>query len=294
MRRIAVLADIHGNVPALEAVIAHIEAASVDEVIVAGDLVGRGPQGAKVLERVAELGWPSVRGNHEDYMVNFSRQLVPADWLSSEYWIASRWMASDLSAAQIDHIAALPDTLSASGTGLLKIVHGTPRSNNEGIGAWTDPALLEEFMRAQEPVPVLVCAHTHRPFVTRVLGGQVVNIGSVGMPFNGDWRAQYAIFTCDDAAGTVDVALQQVAYDRDALFRIYEDTGFLHDCGFTSFFLRKELEHARPFLVPYLRWSEFLGHDACDGEVPARFLDIYDPQLPTEDFMRLVMGDQIG
>ena len=78
----------------------------------------------------------------------------------------------------------------------------------------------------------------------------------------------------------------------DALFRIYEDTGFLHDCGFTSFFLRKELEHARPFLVPYLRWSEFLGHDACDGEVPARFLDIYDPQLPTEDFMRLVMGDK--
>jgi predicted phosphodiesterase len=292
MRRIAVLADIHGNMPALEAVIAHIAASGVDEVVVAGDLVGRGPQGAQVVERVRELGWASVRGNHEDYMVNFARELVPADWLTTEYWAASRWMAQGLSAEQIDYIAGLPDELAAASTKLLRIVHGTPRSNNEGIGAWTDRALLEEFMREQAPVPTLVCAHTHRPYIARVGGGQVVNIGSVGMPFNGDWRAQYAIFTCDEERGEVEVSLQQVGYSREELFEIYNRSGFLGDCGFTSYFLKKELEHARPFLVPYIRWSEYVSRDACDKETIKNFLDIYDPQMPTEEFMRRLMAGE--
>lgn len=286
-RRIAVLADIHGNMPALDAVIDHIERAGVDEVIVAGDLVGRGPQGAAVIERIWERGWPSVRGNHEDYMVSFARKLVPADWLESEYWVASRWMAAGLTTAHIDYIAALPDALRAQQTALLHIVHGTPRSNNEGIGAWTDPALLEEFMGALAPTPVLICAHTHRSYIARTAGGgQVVNVGSVGMPFNGDPRAQYAIFSCDDASNTVEVALQQVEYDRDALFDIYDKTDFLGACGFTSFFLKLELAHARPFLVPFLRWSEHVGRDACAPESTQAFLDIYDYLMPTEEFMR--------
>ena len=72
--RIAVLADIHSNLRALDAVVDDIATRGVDEVVVGGDIVGRGPQGAAVVDRVRELGWPSVRGNHEDYLVAFSRE----------------------------------------------------------------------------------------------------------------------------------------------------------------------------------------------------------------------------
>ena len=78
--RIAILADIHANMPAFEAVIADIEQQSPDEIIIAGDLVGRGPQGSAVVERVIELGWPSVRGNHEDYLINFFHERIPSEW----------------------------------------------------------------------------------------------------------------------------------------------------------------------------------------------------------------------
>ncbi len=73
MARIAVIADIHGNMPALEAVISDLADQAVDEVLVGGDLVGRGPEGSRVVKRVRELGWPAIGGNHEDYLLAFRR-----------------------------------------------------------------------------------------------------------------------------------------------------------------------------------------------------------------------------
>ena len=93
MTRLAVLADVHGNMPALEAVIEDIESHGVDEVLVGGDLVGRGPEGSLVTRRIRELGWPSIRGNHEEYVLTFRKGEVPADWLEAKEWAAARWMA---------------------------------------------------------------------------------------------------------------------------------------------------------------------------------------------------------
>ena len=77
MTLIAVLADVHGNVPALEAVLDDIVAQRPDEVLVGGDLVGRGPCGKEVVLRLSELGWRGVRGNHEDYLLAFRHRRVP-------------------------------------------------------------------------------------------------------------------------------------------------------------------------------------------------------------------------
>ena len=77
MSRVAIISDVHGNVPALEAVLEDLERRPVDEVIVGGDLVGRGPEGSKVVARIRATGWPNVRGNHEDYLLGFRRGRVP-------------------------------------------------------------------------------------------------------------------------------------------------------------------------------------------------------------------------
>ncbi len=282
MGRIAVIADIHGNLPALEAVLADLESAAPDEVLVAGDLVGRGPQGREVVEAIAAGGWRALRGNHEDYLLSFRRREVPEDWWETEEWAASRWMAAQLGEEAARYIAELPFALEPATAPDLLLIHGSPRSNNEGLGPWTSDRELDRHLVGirQE---VLVCAHTHRPMVRRLADGLVVNVGSVGLPFNGDRRAQYAILEHRD--GRWEVETRQVDYPLAAILEVYRASGFLAAGGITAELLRLELVHARPLLVPFLKWA------AATGREPGRrlleeFLELFDPHEPLADFFR--------
>lgn len=290
MTRIAVISDIHGNVPALEAVLEDLEGAEVDEVLVGGDLVGRGPQGTEVVRRVVELGWRTIRGNHEEYLLEFRRGDVPSTWLHAEEWAAARWMASELGAEEARWIEALPFSLTSEAAPGLRLVHGTPRSTREGIGPWlSDRRLGEHWAEVEEPV--LVCAHTHRPLLREVRGGLVVNVGSVGLPFNGDRRAQYAVLEApsEEPGAGWRVELRPVAYDHERIFRIYEETGFLAHGGVTARLLRMELEHAAPVLVPFLKWAERRGVNPAEAEL-ASFFEDYAPGEPLGAFFERLYG----
>ena len=155
MPRIAVISDIHGNVPALDAVLEDLADQRPDEVLVGGDLVGRGPEGSAVVRRIVELGWPTVRGNHEEYLLEFRRGDVPSAWLHAEEWSAARWMASELGEDEARWIAGLPFSLTAEAAPGLRLVHGTPRSTREGIGPWlSDRRLGEHWSDVDEPLLV--------------------------------------------------------------------------------------------------------------------------------------------
>lgn len=265
MGRVAILADIHGNVPALEAVIKDIAEQRVEEVIVAGDLVGRGPQGAEVIDRVKALGWPCVRGNHEDYMLGFLRREVPEEWWHQPVWSASVWMTERLTHHQ-RFMEGLPFSLVTTQDPTIRVVHGSPTANNEGIGPWTDDDVLQKHYDAVAET-TLVCAHTHRPLLKPLpTGGQVVNVGSVGMPFNGDWRAQYALF--DPTGGLPVVTFRQVPYDRQELLDLYESSGFLAEGGVTAHLLRIEIQTAKSHLVPFLKWAQTHHHAPTIANIP--------------------------
>lgn len=291
MSRIAVLADIHGNVPALEAVLADIAAQEVDEVLVGGDLVGRGPEGTRVVERIAGLGVAVIGGNHEDYLLGFRRREVPEEWLHAEQWAASRWMAAELSDEAAAWIDGLPFSVVAETAPDLRLVHGTPASNQEGIGPWTREDEIDRYLEAVAE-PLLVCAHTHRPLERRRGGRLVVNVGSVGLPFNRDRRAQYAVF--EQCGGSRrdgwEVELRQVDYDRQRIFDIYESSGFLAEGGVTARLLAMELEHATPLLVPFLKWAEVKGVEPAEEALGA-FLDFHRPEDSLRDFFARLMED---
>lgn len=278
--KIAIVADIHGNMPALRAVIDDLGRQDPTEVIVAGDLVGRGPQGDQVVRKIRELGWRCVRGNHEDYLLGFVRREVPEPWWEAEEWAASRWMAAELSSETVDFIGALPDTLRPAGTSDLLVVHGSPDSNNEGLGPWsTDRQLAQHLAGIEEST--LVCAHTHRPMVRDLPTGRVVNVGSVGLPFNRDQRAQYALLEHGAEGWKPD--LRGVDYDTDELLSVYETSGFAAAGGVTVELLRLEVRHAAPFLVPFLGWARVVGREPASDQVPD-FLELYDPGEPLHDF----------
>ena len=287
MTRVAILADIHGNTAALEAVVADVARQAPDLVLVGGDLVGRGPEGSAVVARIRELGWPSIRGNHEDYLLDFRHRRVPEEWWHQREWAAARWMAAELSDADAGYIESLPYTLTAPQAPGLLLAHGTPRSANEGLGPWTSDRALGRQLDAIEE-SVLVVAHTHRPMRRRLADGEVVNVGSVGLPFNGDPRAQYAILTLSD--GGCKTEFRQVDYDRERTRAAFRETGFLDAGGVTAELLAMELDRARPFLVPFITWARTMRLTPESRRV-AEFLDLYDPEEPMwEFFARLKAG----
>ena len=283
MPRVAILSDIHGNVPALAAVLADLDRLRPDEVLVGGDLVGRGPQGSRVIELIRRRGWPSIKGNHEDYLLAFRRGNIPEEWRRAEVWSAARWMAAELSPEDVDYLERLPADIGSARLPEVRLVHGTPRSNHEGIGPWTsDRSMCRHLDSIVESV--LVCAHTHRPLERRLVAGRVINVGSVGLPFNRDPRAQYVVLHGD--GGEIDVEFRRLDYDRGELLAIYERTGFLDAGGITAQLLVLEIRDAAPYLVPFLTWTSVEGVPQVSTSLPA-FLRVYDPDRQREFFRDL-------
>jgi predicted phosphodiesterase len=282
--RVAVLSDIHANPFALEAVIDDIARQGVDEVLVGGDMVGRGPLGSRVVDLVREMGWASVRGNHEDYTLDFRRQNVRESWLTDPEWAASRWMADELREEQIEYLDTLPFSRTATVDPSLRLFHGSPKSYCEGLGEWTKNSTIQAHFDSIDE-SLLVCAHTHRPMTRETAGGLVVNVGSVGLPFNADPRAQYAIFTHKKHGWRVE--FRQVDYDRDAFLDAYETTAFIDEGGVTARLLQREIQCARPFLVPFLKWADATGRPPRMESLDV-FLDVYRPEMSMREFLKIL------
>ncbi|MGC5017547.1 metallophosphoesterase family protein [Micromonospora sp. DT47] len=185
--RVAVLSDIHGALPALEAVLAEPDVADADLVVLTGDIAA-GPQPVEVLDLLAGLGdracW--VRGNAD-------RELVEARAGRPSAHDVSNWAAAQLRDDQLARLAALPLTVTLPVTGLGDVLfcHATPRDDEEVVlvdlrmERWT-----EVFAGLSTRVRAVVCGHTHMPFTRLVDRRLVVNPGSVGMPYGGpgaDW-----------------------------------------------------------------------------------------------------------
>ncbi len=278
--RIAILADIHANLFALDAVIDDLDRQNVDEVLIGGDIVGRGPMGSAAIKRIQERGWNGVRGNHEDYLLSFHHNKIPEEWHALSEWSAARWMAKELDDESIQFIDALPFSRTSSRTNELRLVHGSPRSHTEGIGPWTPEEDVEHHLASVDE-KIIICAHTHRPMERHTASGLVVNVGSVGLPFNADNRAQYAILTHQNNAWSVE--FRQVPYDREAFVRYYKTSGFSELGGVTAALLLLEIEHARPFLVPFLRWAKARELPVATEHLP-EFLQFFDHQQPLSKF----------
>lgn len=182
--RIAALYDIHGNLPALEAVLADVRAAGVDRIVVGGDVLpGPMPHEALSLLRGLDLPVDFIRGNGDRETLAWSRgqesSAVPAS-----YRDAMRWNAQQLQPADADAIARWPTTLRLTipSIGNVLFCHATPQNDTDIFTRRTPEEWLLGTFRAID-ADVVICGHTHMPFDRQIGGTRVVNAGSVGMPF---------------------------------------------------------------------------------------------------------------
>jgi predicted phosphodiesterase len=187
MMRVAAVNDVHGNIDALDAVLAEVDAEPPDAIVFGGD-VSVGPFAAEVLDRLMSLeNAYFVQGNADRELVTAFDEGLKYD--PDEDHLARRaggWVAERLSRDQRDFAASFEDTvtLDVDGLGPTLFCHGSPRSDSEIITKLTPEERLAEFVsRTQEHV--VVCGHTHMQFDRRVGGTRVLNAGSVGMPYEG-------------------------------------------------------------------------------------------------------------
>jgi putative phosphoesterase len=259
--KLAVLSDVHGNLPALEAVLADAAWQGAESIVVNGDMVNRGPSNVAVLERLADDRIPLLLGNHDDLLRMWvDRDAgLPSEWFADPFWRGTAWCAKQVEqAGWIDTIRELPMTFRPPfpGDRRVLIAHGSPRHYREGYGRYLAGETIEEIAREYE-ADLLVGSHTHIPMERRHGGVLVLNSGAVGAPFNGDPRAQYLILAAD--GGSVEHEFRRVEYDRQRSLREFAESGYLEEGGLSARIFREELRAARSLLTPFVEWVEESG-----------------------------------
>jgi putative phosphoesterase len=250
--RIAVIADVHANVVALDAVLAELERDPADAVVVCGDVVG-GPEPSATLERLMALDRTHfVRGNAEREVVEAFDERRPFDPAEpSPARKALAWNAERITREERDFIAgfAARIVLTVEGLGEVLFCHGSPRSDAEIITSLTTESRLRRILAGVEQ-RVVVCGHTHVQFDRTLDAVRVVNAGSVGMTYQGRRGAFWL------ALGP-EIELRRTDYDYEQAADRIRGSDYWDAANFTELILNppdpREVE-------------EFFERAAVDGE----------------------------
>jgi putative phosphoesterase len=197
------LSDIHGNLPALEAALTDAKGRGARAVVCAGDMTGYGPFPDQVCRLLEERRIPSIIGNYDrkalDVAANGQAATVGMKQKKRKILL---WTAAHLGDQSRRYLAGLPERIARRlyGGYKLLVVHGSPLSMEDAIYPSITPRGLEAKLGDERP-DILVCGHTHIPFVRRIGGTLVVNCGSAGHPVDGDPRPAYALVEAEAGVG---------------------------------------------------------------------------------------------
>jgi predicted phosphodiesterase len=251
--KIAVLSDVHGNVPALQTVLDDIAQWQPDTLIVNGDLVSRGPYSLECL-RLVQARYPAARyttGNHESYVLRCVDTPPDPDSPTFDVDRFADWTVRQLGAA-VDEIRAFADHIDLTdldGGASVHVTHGSRLGNRDGVSASVSD--LDLPAKLGTPRDLFIGSHTHKPLLRQFNGTLVVNTGSVGQPMDNDPRAAYGRFTLQGGRWQAEIA--RVAYDKAQAERDFVESGFLAEAGPLARIIYLELQQSRMHAGPWSR-----------------------------------------
>ncbi len=255
MTRLAVIADLHGNLPALEAIIDDMAQYAPDAVIVAGDMINFGPFSAEVLRRIFDLGWAAIRGNHEFYLLDHETPRAPDHWRT---YTTPGWLRRTIPFDLQRRVAALPDTLTLyyPDAPPLRVVHGYPDTHWDGMYPSTpDDDVIAHYRGVTEEA--VICGHIHLT-QTRTLRQngrrwQIFNPGSAGLPLDGrPGEAPYLIL--DGSAEGWKPSFVRVCYDQTPLIDALTSDAYREAHGAYAPLYAEEMRTARLRVWPFNVW----------------------------------------
>lgn len=231
MKQVTIFGDIHGNLPALEAVLADIDASSLSPLYCLGDLVGYGTFPNEVIKTIRERNIPTQMGNYDQGVGNNSDDCGCAYTTKVAEELGKRsisWSNQHTTEENKVFLRRLTGQIPIELDGLrVQLVHGSPRKINEYLFENRPDASLERLLDMTQ-ADVLVCGHTHIPY-HRILpsGRHVVNAGSVGKPKDGDPQACYVILEANNRDLTV--TFRRVPYDVERAAQAIEASEMPHE-----------------------------------------------------------------
>ncbi len=269
--RIAVLADVHGNLPAFEAALAAARRETPDLLVILGDVVNGAPDSRACWDLARGEADVLLRGNHERYVLDRGTPAGEVAW-SGPRFRPLEWASEEL-AGRFDAMRALP--IAATIGDDVRVMHAAPADDRVNLFPWSEDGTVE---RVLDPASedLLVRGHNHLPFHRHLADGRLlVSVGSVGIPLVGRPEAQFGLLTRHPRRGW-GVRHVNVPYDVDAALARFEDSGYLRAVGPMAQVFRREIATGSHQLVPFVRfeqrWREATGATGDDDATLERAL----------------------
>ncbi len=253
MIRLALLSDVHANLPALEAVAADVDACAPDAVYVLGDMINGCAWPAETLDFITGRGWPMLIGNHDDAVAQLGAPRMEPRYADRAYYANLWWTRARLRPDHLALIESLPRelTLSLDDAPPVRLLHGLPGNFFAGFRPDSPQGWIEDQLR-HIPERTVADGHTHFPMERRVGRWQVINTGSAGAPFDGDPRPSYALLDGDRQGWRV--AIRRVEYDRSRVEAGYRESGLAEDGGVLGVMFHRSVTTALPWVSDFNWW----------------------------------------
>jgi putative phosphoesterase len=247
--KLAILSDIHGNLPALKSILVSMEKIAPDAVIVAGDLIG-GPDFNETTSLLEDLGSLMILGNMDLDLLKFIDGDFSYEKRASRQWGFMRWHANNVKGETIGLLRKLPvqREVTLQGVPPILVVHGSPRSPYESL--FPDKKLERlDFAGNCISQPVLVCGHIHVQWSRQIYGRLFINPGAVSAPLQGNPLSRFSILHYEQESWTVEP--KAIEYDVGELRTRYRESGLLEAGGAVSKAFLMMCETGKDVAMPF-------------------------------------------
>ena len=269
--KIAAVADIHGNLPALEAVLADIDSIGVDHVVFCGDIVLGAPDDKACWERVKQTGAPIVRGNTDRFMAEFGTERADPRWMTEQFK-PLQYAASQFSVDERQELGRLPTRYKLADVPDVLFYHSNPRNDMDILRSYTPDEDLEKTFSGLEET-ILVGGHTHTQQTRRWRKHTIVVCGSVGATNDYSAGAQYVLL--EKLEGEWLIRHRNVPYDVAETLRRFEETDYLTFAGPIGRLMVRGIATSTNQIMPFLSWYKSGSVEDGLSEAVDKFLTLY-------------------
>lgn len=223
--KIAFISDIHGNAIALDAVLNDMKKQEIDKIYVLGDLCYRGPEPKRSLELIRSLNTEVIKGNADEWVVRGVHEGEVPEKALQMMTAERKWIVSRLEPSDVEYLEGLPTRIHCEINGTsIHGFHATPDSLFDVVLPNAEDRVLESRLMSSQDAQIYVYAHIHKPYIRYINGRVIMNIGSVGLPFDGIPKASYGLIQIEE--GKQSTSIQRVDYDVEEVVRLYHEGNY--------------------------------------------------------------------